>query len=102
MLDTLVYADFSPHLNTKFRMHLPPDGILEIELVQAQEYPSAPHQERFSLTFLAPPEAPVAQGIYQLEHEQLGTGALFLVPVGRDEQGLSYEAVFNRRRKVEK
>lgn len=102
MLDTLVYTDFAPHLNTTFRMHLPPDGTLEIELIRAQEYISTPHQERFSLTFLAPLEAPVEQGIYQLEHEQLGTGRLFLVPIGRDENGLSYEAVFNRRRKVEK
>lgn len=102
MLETLTHADFAPHVNTKFRMRLPSDAALEIELIQAEEHPSGPHQERFTLSFLAPLEAPIQQGIYQIEHEQLGTGGLFLVPVSRDESGLSYEAVFNRRRKVEK
>jgi hypothetical protein len=96
MLDTLAYADYAPHLNTKFRLQLPPDGGLEIELIEASEFTSAPQQERFSLTFLAPPEAPLAQGLYQLDHEELGTGVIFLVPISRDEKGLCYEAVFNR------
>ncbi|MEP7336636.1 MAG: hypothetical protein ABI977_02635 [Acidobacteriota bacterium] len=102
MLETLTHADFAQHVNTKFRMRLPSDTALEIELIQAEEYTSAPHQERFTLSFLAPLEAPAQQGIYQIEHEQLGTGGLFLVPTSRDESGLCYEAVFNRRRKVEK
>lgn len=101
MLDTLAHADFAPHVNTKFIMRLP-SVALEIELIQAEEFATAPHQERFTLSFLAPLEAPVQQGIYQLEHEQLGTGTLFLVPISRDENGLCLEAVFNRQRKVEK
>ena len=40
--------------------------------------------------------APLAQGIYQLEHAQFGTFGIFLVPVGRDQQGIEYEALFNR------
>ena len=40
--------------------------------------------------------APAVQGTYQLEHEQFGTFGIFLVPVGRDPQGLRYEALFNR------
>ena len=39
------------------------------------------------------------QGMYQLQHDQLGALELFLVPVGRDHEGLYYEAVFNRLRR---
>lgn len=102
MLETLTHADFVPHVNTKFQLQLPSAAALEVKLIKAEEYTSAPHQERFALFFLAPPEMPVQQGTYQLEHEQLGTGALFLVPVTNDEEGLCFEAVFNRRRKAEK
>lgn len=102
MLDTLTHADFVPHLNTKFRMLLPSAPPLEIELVQADEFTASARQERFSLSFLAPNDAPVEQGVYELEHEQLGTGSLFLVPISRTEKGLHYEAVFNRWRKAEK
>jgi hypothetical protein len=35
------------------------------------------------------------QQIYQVEHPTLGSFELFLVPVGPDEQGMCYEAVFN-------
>jgi hypothetical protein len=34
--------------------------------------------------------------VYGVEHDRLGTFDLFLVPVGADETGVSYEAVFNR------
>lgn len=35
------------------------------------------------------------QGIHRLRHPVLGEFDLFLVPVGRDRDGLLYEAVFN-------
>jgi hypothetical protein len=34
--------------------------------------------------------------MYQLQHERLGAFELFLVPVGQDQDGVYYEAVFNR------
>lgn len=101
MLDTLHYADFAPHVHTTFRLPHPAGGVVEIELIKAEEFTAAPQQEQFTLTFLAPPAPPLYQGGYQLEHEQLGTGLLFLVPVSLDEKGLCCEAVFNRRRPVE-
>jgi hypothetical protein len=33
-----------------------------------------------------------------MQHVQLGTFDLFLVPVGQDQQGVYYEAIFNRLR----
>jgi hypothetical protein len=34
------------------------------------------------------------QRIYRLEHDELGALDLFLVPIGRDDSGVRYEAVF--------
>ena len=34
------------------------------------------------------------QRIYRLEHAELGGLDLFLVPIGRDASGITYEAVF--------
>jgi hypothetical protein len=50
--------------------------------------------ERFSLYFVGP-ESYLEQKIYSVEHEQMGVFDLFLVPVGHDQNGFRYEAVFN-------
>jgi hypothetical protein len=84
------------NLNSKFLMPLPSAEAVELELVNVIEHASAPGQEQFSAVFQGPPNAPVEQGIYQLEHAQFGTFGIFLVPIGRDRQGVQYEALFNR------
>ena len=48
----------------------------------------------FSLEFLGPPEPILPQGTYAFEHDTLGAFELFVVPIGRDERGTRYEAVF--------
>jgi hypothetical protein len=56
----------------------------------------------FALIFHGPPEPVRPQGIYRVEHDQLGTLELFLVPVGpdapaepgREPAAMRYEAVF--------
>jgi hypothetical protein len=37
----------------------------------------------------------LGQGVYPLDHEAMGAFELFLVPVGKNERGYQYEAVFN-------
>ena len=49
----------------------------------------------FSLFFRGPADAPLPQATYALEHDELGKLEIFIVPVGRDEQGTDYEAAFN-------
>lgn len=48
----------------------------------------------FSVVFSGPSEPVLPQGIHTVEHEQLGTLELFLVPIGPGEEGMRYEAVF--------
>ena len=95
MLSTLSYQELAAQVNTKFRLAETPEP-LEIELIEATEPEITPRQEMFSLFFQGPKDFLLPQRTYQLTHEILGDGALFLVPVGQTEAGYKYEAVFNR------
>jgi hypothetical protein len=48
----------------------------------------------FKLTFRGPPEPLVPQGLYRFERGD-GSYDIFIVPIARDQQGSTYEAVFN-------
>ena len=97
MSSILTEAEFSKHVNTKFRVA----GAqpLELELEEVKGYLSKAHEqqgmERFSAFFRGPREPLLRQAVYALEHEGMGTFELFLVPIAQDEQGSRYEAVFN-------
>jgi hypothetical protein len=107
MSDYLRAGTFSTQLNTPFRIQLSPVTAMEVELVEVtekgvldgQQRLTAARQERFSLVFRGPPEERLQQGMYQMQHDQLGAFDLFLVPVGRDHYGVYYEAVFNQLRR---
>jgi hypothetical protein len=88
---------FAGLVNSRFRLRLDEESSVEVELAELRQGSSPPSYEQFSLLFRAPAEAPPEQRIYELEHEATGSFELFLVPVGRDEGGLLYEAVFSRR-----
>ena len=90
-------ATFERLAGQKFRLRLDGESSVDIALLEVRRGSSAPSWEPFSLLFQAPAEAPAEQRIYELEHEATGSFELFLVPVGRADGGLLYEAVFNRR-----
>jgi hypothetical protein len=93
----LTEKEFSKHLNTKFRVAS--EQPIELELAEVKGYLSKAHEqsgmERFSAFFNGPREPFLRQRVYALEHDQMGAFELFLVPIGTDENGLRYEAVFN-------
>jgi hypothetical protein len=93
----LTEAEFSKHLNTKFR--IANEQPIELELAEVKGYLSKAHEqtgmERFSVFFNGPLEPFLSQRVYALEHERMGAFELFLVPVAKDENGFRYEAVFN-------
>jgi hypothetical protein len=90
--------DFTRHLNDTFRVRLEPTPI-ELELVEAVGLGSRrgdpPRTRGFSVLFRGPAAPGLPQRIYHLEHAGLGALDIFLVPIGRDERGMLYEAVFN-------
>jgi hypothetical protein len=97
MATQLTEAEFSKHVNTKFRVVT--DDPLDLELIQVKGYLSKEHEEtgmeRFSAFFHGPADRYLQQKTYLFEHEQMGSFELFLVPVSRDQEGFRYEAVFN-------
>lgn len=69
---------------------------VQLLLVEAERKDGGAHAPRpaFSLLFHGPPEPLLAQGTYRFEHASFGVMEIFIVPLGRDEHGATYEAVF--------
>lgn len=87
---------FSEHLHSSFQVRVPGAAPLSLELIEVSEKSESPQVEQFSLIFrgLLAPHLP--QGMYAFEHEKLGTIDLFVVPLGPDSKGMTYQVVFNR------
>lgn len=102
MLDQVTLADFSPHVDTVFVLGSGTAPGLPVRLVEAVALGSSGARPAhlaartpFSLVFRAPAGTDLSQQIYRLHHESLGDLEVFLVPIGRDQDGLKLEAVFN-------
>jgi hypothetical protein len=97
MIEALTIERFSEHVNSKFYLYhnQGPDPV-EMELIKVSDLGSTPRQTQFSCVFLARHPAPVFQSVFRVEHEQLGTMEIFLVPIGMSDEGVQLEAIFNR------
>ena len=101
MLDKLKSGDFTPYLNQKFRIHMASMEPLEVELIEVAEFGSDPvgdeasgQRRPFSIVLRGPRDTYLPQRIYPVEHAEIGRLDLFLVPLGPDQEGMRYEAVF--------
>jgi hypothetical protein len=88
--------EFAANKNTIFSVSFGPESTVDMKLVEVSEAKEQGRTERFSLLFLAPPNTPIIQSLFGIAHPVLGPMELFLVPVGQDEKGVEFEAVFNR------
>jgi len=95
----LTHENFAAHLNTKFRIQIDEANTVELALAEVSELNLSPGQEQFSIVFRGPLEMFLGQGMREFKHDEMGDFQLFLVPIKRDEDGFSYESVFNRLRK---
>lgn len=96
MLETFTLDTFAGRMNSTFRLKRDSSETVEVELVEAKDVGSTPRQAQFSIVFRGPHNPYLAQSIYQMEHDEIGTFDLFLVPIKRDQAGTYYEAIFNR------
>lgn len=96
MTEIFTMDTFLGHVGTRFLMHYGDSKTAELKLINVSDVGSSPRQIQFSLVFQGPADAPIAQGIYRIEHDALGALDLFLVPIGKDHTGVRYEAIFNR------
>jgi hypothetical protein len=100
MAARLTEQEFSQHVNTNFRVSDAPQPV-ELCLVEVKGYEinsereSQQGMERFSVFFSGPSDCYLPQKTYSLDHEQMGAFDIFLVPIGRNDEGYNYEAVFN-------
>ncbi len=96
MLESLTFEDFARHLNETFRIRQA-SGSLDVELVAAEPRGEARdgHRRPFSVVLRGPQEPILEQRIYGLEHPEMGTLEVFLVPIGPDDTGQRYELVFS-------
>jgi hypothetical protein len=95
-LDKLNAKVFAEQLHTRFKAHVGNPEPVELELAEVNERTTSPPVELFSLTFRGPVTPILVQHIHHLEHDKLGKFDLFLTPIGQDENGTSYEAIFHR------
>ena len=92
----LTKSMFQENMNTRFQLTAPGLEQYALDLVELADGYANARQEQFSLMFRGSGERILPQQIYSMKHEAIGDLDLFLVPVGRDERGVTYEAVFNR------
>lgn len=88
--------EFAPHLNSTFKIRISESETVDSRLHEVTELLLSPRQERFAVVFRTSNDFFLDQGLRTFEHDVMGQFELFLVPVGRDEDGTYYEAVFNR------
>jgi hypothetical protein len=93
--ELLTKEAFAENLNTKFRIPMQSSSAAELELIEVVEARSTSRQQQFSVFFRGPSEYLLPQATYHMEHEKMGEMDLFIVPVGREQEGFRYEAVFN-------
>ncbi len=93
----LTRSTFTPLLGTTLRMTGGGDDF-DVVLDEINDLsPSARDDEdRFAVIFRGPAGLAPAQGIRTFRHERTGDAAIFVVPIGRPVDGVTYEAIFNR------
>jgi hypothetical protein len=97
-LDTATVDDFAPLVGETFTLDAGEAGTLELELTAATPAGNpGPEGTRhpFTVEFLGPSDPVAAQQTVRLNNERVGQLEIFIVPVGRDDSGTAYEAVFN-------
>ena len=103
MLETFTIDTFAPLTGETFRLHVEGAEPIDVVLERVTEHPppgwgpedAAKHRTPFSLAFLGPATFVLPQAMYRFEHEGLGTFEMFIVPISRTAQAVSYEAVFS-------
>lgn len=99
----LTHEDFSPHLNTVFRVSTPGLDPQDLELVEVSvsqgplpEYLKAARVP-FLLIFRGPPAPMLPEQIHQFRHPAMGDQEIYIIPLGPlgRTDAFFYQAVFN-------
>lgn len=92
------YEGFAGHLNETFQVGLG-DSSVEMTLVQATKGKprtwEGVRKEPFSLLFKCAKPVILPQKVYPFQNSSFGKMDIFIVPVGREKDGIVYQAIFN-------
>jgi hypothetical protein len=93
---TLTKQHWQSCLDQVFHVPLPSGQSLTLRLIEVSGLGDKPgtSREPYSLLFRGPPQPAFEQSLIELEHDAMGRLALFLVPLGPDDRGMRYEAIF--------
>ena len=94
---TYSFDDFHACLEQDFTLNTGSGDTVTLSLISVEKNPhseSIDGREVFSVLFRGPADLVLPQQTYALNNRDMGELALFIVPIGPDEQGMCYEAVF--------
>ncbi|MEO5931917.1 MAG: hypothetical protein ABIR47_18430 [Candidatus Kapaibacterium sp.] len=108
MENSITLDMFAPLVNEMFTIDVTDGEPLALKLVEAKAKQLHPDDGRngekgkastvridpFHLLFTSLPTQFLEQGTYALNHDATGRTPIFIVPIGRDEDGFTYQAVF--------
>ena len=88
--------DFAACVNQDFAIILS-DGALLLQLSEVRPLGKRPESLRdpFALTFVGRAGLRLPQMTYKMRNAKLGEMEIFLVQIGADQNGSSFEAIFN-------
>ena len=93
LIAEMQFSHFAGRVDESFEVAVGDDRLMLI-LEAAQEVPGSPRPGgAFRLEFLGPADQVLDQGIYPFEIGE-DRFEIFIVPIGRNERGIRYEAVF--------
>lgn len=98
-IGTITPEDFEPCVGQTFTVKTQGAGVLELELIEVKPLgavdTAAGIRQPFSLLFRGPLEPMLEQQTLHMENSTLGELALFLVPIGPDDEAMLYDVTFN-------
>jgi hypothetical protein len=103
-LDEMTLESAQPLIDTVFQVTVDDGATLEMKLIDVAPFDlprraprgsKQPTRAPFALHFLGPYEPILPQRMYDFRSETANIAGVFIVPVGRDEEGTEYEAVFS-------
>ena len=97
-MEQLIAETFLPHVGEVFHVIVSDTHELRVALTEVARLPGGGlpplRSEPFALVFHAKAGATLPQGMYRMEHPALHPFDCFLVPLGPDDHGVRFEAIY--------
>lgn len=98
MLEILTADHFLQYVGDTFKVTTYSDHTISFTLREVNRYKSQSavlKREPFNLVFSGPMQPIIPQATYQFNHSVMGMMEIFIVPVGKDQESIFYEAIFS-------